>query len=211
MAELTDHQLSYCSVCSKKHFDAQQGLLCSITGRKPDFTGACPTFDPLPGADLSGVGKSKPFVPDPVGLGKRLANLVIDTVAYYALAFVSAFTLMLILAVIDPEMVEGMIPEDDSTPLWAYVFAISVYLLYFTVMEALLGRTVGKMVTGTRVVDVHGHKPSWGTAFRRSISRLVPFEGFSFLGSEPRGWHDRWTETYVVHKGLPEDIFAKPN
>jgi uncharacterized RDD family membrane protein YckC len=207
---MTDHQLSYCSVCSKKHFDTRDGIVCSLTGRKPDFDGACPTFDPLPGADLSRVGKSKPFVPESVGLGKRILNLLIDTVVYYVLAFTAAFVLFSFLAVISPDVVDAMVSEDGSTPLWAYLFAVVIFVFYYTVMEAGLGRTVGKLATGTCVVDAGGRKPSLEMAFKRSISRLVPFEAFSFLGAEPRGWHDRWTETYVVNKkDTSEDAFLE--
>lgn len=206
---MTDHQLSYCNVCTRKAFDPQLGLVCSLTGRKPDFDGACPTFDPISGADVSRVGKAKAFTPYSVGLGKRVVNLLIDTLVYYALVFVSAFGLFTLLAIISPDWVDDLLPDDDSTPLWTYPFAIAIYLLYYTGMESGIGRTVGKLVTGTRVVDAFGKKPTLATAIKRSLSRLVPFEGFSFLGGEPRGWHDRWTETFVVENNVAEDIFEK--
>lgn len=204
---MTEHQLSYCEVCTKKTFDPQRGLVCSLTGQKPDFTGACPTFDARIGADISRVGKTRAFTPYSIGLGKRFLNLVIDTVVYYVLVFISAFTLFSLLAVVYPEIVNELIDEDGSTPLWAYAYAIVIYVLYYTGMESGMGRTIGKLVTGTQVVDIHGKKPTTGCAFRRSLARLVPFEGFSFLGSEPRGWHDRWTDTFVVEKHTLEDIF----
>ena len=74
-----------------------------------------------------------------------------------------------------------------------------VYPLYYTVFEAAAGRTLGKFVTGTKVVDQYGNKPSTKDAFLRSLSRFVPFEPFSFLGNTARGWHDTWTNTYVVN------------
>jgi uncharacterized RDD family membrane protein YckC len=206
---MTDHQLSYCSICTKKHFDAQDGITCSLTGRKPDFTGACPTFDPMAGADVSLVGKPRPFVPESVGLGKRFVHLAIDAVVYYILIMVMSFTLFVLLSIALPDLAESLISEDGRTPFWAYVYSFAIYILYYTLMEAWLGRTFGKMVTGSRVVDDQGRKPSMEIAFKRSISRLVPFEGFSFLGSEPRGWHDKWTDTYVVPMGPRKDIFTK--
>jgi uncharacterized RDD family membrane protein YckC len=206
---MTDHQLSYCSVCTKKQFDAREGIVCSLTGRKPDFENACPTFDALPGADLSLVGKPRAFLPESVGIGKRLVNLLIDTAVYYALVFAAAFTLFTFLAIVSPDLVDELIPDDDRTPLWAYLFAFVVFIFYYTVMEAGLGRTVGKLVTGTRVVDVTGRKPSLEIAFKRSIARVVPFEAFSFLGAEARGWHDRWTETYVINNDTAIDTFSK--
>jgi uncharacterized RDD family membrane protein YckC len=51
-------------------------------------------------------------------------------------------------------------------------------------------------LTKTRVIDIYGNKPELGTNILRNIIRLVPFEIFSCLSE--RGWHDRWSETFVV-------------
>jgi len=32
----------------------------------------------------------------------------------------------------------------------------------------------------------------------RTAIRCIPFEPFSFLGSDPEGWHDNWSKTRVV-------------
>ena len=45
-----------------------------------------------------------------------------------------------------------------------------------------------------------GSKPSGKVIFRRTISRLIPFEFFTFLGANSRGWHDTISGTYVVNK-----------
>jgi uncharacterized RDD family membrane protein YckC len=59
-----------------------------------------------------------------------------------------------------------------GTGLYA-VFAIA----YYVVMEAVAGRTVGKMITGIRVVDeATGSTPSWGQAAIRTLLRIV--DGF---------------------------------
>jgi hypothetical protein len=43
-------------------------------------------------------------------------------------------------------------------------------------------------------------RPPFGTMVLRSLCRLIPFEPFSFLGSDARGWHDSITKTRVVRK-----------
>jgi len=53
---------------------------------------------------------------------------------------------------------------------------------------------------GTIVVDERGNKISFGKAALRSLCRIIPFEAFSFLGEEGRGWHDTITNTYVIPK-----------
>ncbi|MDR7277383.1 RDD family protein [Catenuloplanes atrovinosus] len=56
-----------------------------------------------------------------------------------------------------------------GTLLYA-AFAIAYYVL----MERLAGRTLGKMVTGIRVVDeATGAAPSWGQAALRTLLRIV--------------------------------------
>ena len=48
------------------------------------------------------------------------------------------------------------------------------------------------------VVLEDGSLPSSTGYLKRSFSRMIPFEAFSFLGSEARGWHDTISKTYVV-------------
>jgi len=48
------------------------------------------------------------------------------------------------------------------------------------------------------VVDDQGAQPGVSSILRRSLSRLVPFDAFSFLGNYARGWHDKWSNTWVI-------------
>lgn len=82
-----------------------------------------------------------------------------------------------------------------------YGMGIVVVFLYYVPMEAVFGFTVGKLVTGTRVVDESGLPPSWRQVIGRTLCRFIPFEAFSVLFStdgKVRGWHDRLAGTYVV-------------
>ncbi|HEX4799502.1 MAG TPA: RDD family protein [Candidatus Paceibacterota bacterium] len=84
--------------------------------------------------------------------------------------------------------------------------------MYHFIFEALLQKTIGKMITGTKVVSIGGEKPSLSALARRSFARYIPFESVSFLfyGNYPTvGWHDRFSGTLVVPDNFtPEQIWS---
>lgn len=83
-------------------------------------------------------------------------------------------------------------------PLLEVGIGLGVLVGYYTVMEGVFGVTIGKLITRTKVVTEDGSKPGFGMALGRSLCRMIPFEAFSFLGRESRGWHDSITKSYVV-------------
>ena len=93
---------------------------------------------------------------------------------------------------------------------WIYSVLVTILLLYFLFMFVVeyftKGRSIGKLVTGTKVVTREGERPTVGQFFTRNISRLTPFEPFSFFWSNT-GWHDRWSNTCVVKlKDFEDDL-----
>ncbi|WP_431211724.1 RDD family protein [Puia sp. P3] len=69
------------------------------------------------------------------------------------------------------------------------------------------GKSLGHLLTGTRTVNGDGTRISFKTAILRGLTRAVPFEVFSALGSAAYPRHDRWTRTIVVDErvsSLPE-------
>lgn len=121
------------------------------------------------------------------GKGRRFANLLIDLFAQYALVFIIVF----VVAVAAPALGEVIVEH-------SFLFGVGVMLGYYVGCEALFGRTVGKLITGTRVVTETGESPKLQQVVTRSLARMVPFEPFSCLGDPPLGWHDRWSRTRVV-------------
>ena len=89
-----------------------------------------------------------------------------------------------------------------------------VLVFYYFTLESTIGRTIGKFATNSYVIDEKANKPAAGTIFLRSIIRIIPFFALSCLSD--RGWHDKWTNTYVVSKkewdnlkkGYGEDYFS---
>jgi len=76
-------------------------------------------------------------------------------------------------------------------------FSFLILFGYFFGFELFYQRTLGKLATGSIVVDEYGEPPGLRTIAIRTLIRFVPFEPFSFLGSD-RGWHDAWSHTYVL-------------
>ncbi|MBX3257802.1 MAG: RDD family protein [Chitinophagaceae bacterium] len=127
--------------------------------------------------------------------GKRFVNALIDMIV------------LNIIVVIVYAMIELLAPgislwlNSDST---AGAFtSLLINILLFGGGMALIeiagkGRSLGKLITGTRAVQEDGSPITAADAFSRSFIRLVPFEVFSALGSPCYPWHDKWSKTYVV-------------
>ncbi|HYE80289.1 MAG TPA: RDD family protein [bacterium] len=128
--------------------------------------------------------------------GRRLSNYLIDVICLNFLSTLLRAALQL----------TGLVPPAPAelTPryllVWGLLWSMTLHLAYYTFFEALFYRTPGKMVTGTRVMTLDGDDPDLRTVILRSLTRLVPFEMFSFLGNLNEGWHDRWTNTCVVRR-----------
>lgn len=85
--------------------------------------------------------------------------------------------------------------------------AMTIILLigYYTVCEYCFGgKTLGKVVTRTRVISKDGAPLTIGQIFRRSCARFIPFETLSFFmghsATASKGWHDRLSGTLVVEE-----------
>jgi uncharacterized RDD family membrane protein YckC len=68
-----------------------------------------------------------------------------------------------------------------------------------SLIEAMFrGKSIGKLITGTKAVNEDGSDISFAKAFERGLARMVPFEAFSALGEPSYPWHDKWTKTFVI-------------
>lgn len=81
-----------------------------------------------------------------------------------------------------------------------YMVEIGAALLYYLLLEGLFKITIGKCITNTIVVNDSGERPSFITMAGRTLCRFIPFDAFSFLGADSRGWHDSMSGTYVVKR-----------
>ena len=129
------------------------------------------------------------------GTGKRFANYIIDVIVFY----IVVFFLAMVVAMIDPDLILWMQATDAGTNLLNSLISLLLYGIIMGITEALTrGRSLGKLITGTRAVNPDGSSIGIQTAFWRGLCRAVPFEAFSALGSPSYPWHDKWTNTYVI-------------
>ena len=125
--------------------------------------------------------------------GKRVANYIIDRICWTLLFFL----LGLLLAATGNDGALAWL--EDINPILDYFLTAIVATLYYSLFEFFAnGKTIGKLITRTRVINEYGETPDFGTILGRSLARFVPFEPFSFLGSQANGWHDKWSKTMVV-------------
>lgn len=140
---------------------------------------------------------------------KRFGNFIIDRIMIYIFSFGAGGLIGVYLVSVDSEYLYLLEQKNNLTvTILDYLLGAILTLAYYTLCEYYLkGKTIGKYVTKTRAVrdDLNGEL-TLGNAFKRSASRIVPFEPFSFLGDNGQsGWHDKWTDTRVVDETAAEN------
>jgi uncharacterized RDD family membrane protein YckC len=129
--------------------------------------------------------------------GKRLANYLIDLLLFYILLFVLGF----VLALLSPTFRGILINERSDFGLLDRFITLLLYAVYMSAVEALFhGKSLGKLITKTKAVNMDGSQITTATAFERGFSRAVPFCVFSALGNPSNPWQDRWTNTMVINE-----------
>lgn len=131
----------------------------------------------------------------------RLMGYVIDQV------IVSAFT---IAALVLCTFMLGRAVLDNLFGSVLLIFAplnFMIEMFYFVYFHAITGRTFGKLLCGTRVVDESRKAPGFKKAFLRYIGylicRLTLYIGFLWIvfDRNKQGWHDKIAKTYVSKEG----------
>ncbi len=115
----------------------------------------------------------------------RFFNYLVDSVGGFAFAF-------LIVILLNIFGIKHLVDEEDNK-----VILIFLGIIYYLLWESISGRTLGKLVTGTKVVTDEGEDIGFPEALGRTLCRFIPFEIFSFLFAK-KGWHDSITKTRVV-------------
>jgi uncharacterized RDD family membrane protein YckC len=156
---------------------------------------------------------AQPAVPAGLTLApiiRRIGGLVIDQI------LVALPVAVVVVAI-------GFTPSDTVTSKSLLMFNIgltSVAFVYETLMIALVGRTVGKIALGTRVVRlVDGGRPSWWESAMRALVPLslgaIPRVGvvlgvlvYSLAMWNPlrQGLHDKAAGTLVVRNSIAESL-----
>lgn len=147
-----------------------------------------PEGQPNPYAPPSARAPAAFMVEDPLDLplastGQRFGNYLLDLLGIFGFVFVLGFV-----AIVGGAGVQGV------SDFGGYVGMLA----YYAICEAAFGKTLGKLVTGTRVVMEDGSKPGFGTILLRTVIRFVPFEPLSALFGDGVMWHDSWSKTRVI-------------
>lgn len=101
-----------------------------------------------------------------IGVGRRAVAVIIDMIIFFIIGYIIAlFT--------DDTTSAGYQMEGGP----AFLLFLLV-LLYYVVLEATLGATLGKMLLGIRVAKVDGSSISWSASLIRNVLRIV--DGFLF-------------------------------
>ena len=146
----------------------------------------------------------------PTSKGKRFANYIIDWISFYIFIFGSVIIIGGIMAIFDAESSLSFFQKfDNIPPILDKIVTLFLYGFYMSMVEILFqGKSFGKFITKTRAVSWDGSKPTINQFVTRGFSRAVPFDGFSFLGDNSNGWHDKWSDTMVVDSSsLPLENF----
>ena len=134
--------------------------------------------------------------------GNRFANYIIDKIVFYALIFgLSFLTAAIVYSTFTDTTAfdEFLYDIENMGRLMDRLVTGIIFSVFYMIFEILLkGKTIGKYVTKTLVVMEDGSKPKTSDIVLRSLCRLIPFDAFSFLGTEGKGWHDSMSNTYVV-------------
>ncbi len=196
-----EERLRFCKTCTNQSFDVQYGIICGITGQPADFEETCENYSesPILKAEMEKKDKDALIREKTVGKSRRFANFIIDALALYLFSLTAGMVLGVFLAFF---WFEGLMML-ETAPWWVSQLISFVFgMIYYILFETITGRTPGKYITGTRVICEDGSKPEFNTILLRSLIRFIPLEPFSFLGSQPTGWHDNWTKTLVVRHNI---------
>lgn len=131
--------------------------------------------------------------------GIRFANFIIDRIVIYIIFFLFGAFSLLVYEIFNIEFFLDITDKMASASrLQDILITTAVYLLYIFFMEYFTkGRTIGKYITGTKVMSLDGSNPTFQEYLIRTVSRIVPFDVLSFFGEN--GWHDTWSNTRVVN------------
>lgn len=129
----------------------------------------------------------------------RFFNFIIDfTLTYIMVILFYSFCVFIYSIVQGGDYIANVESFGEINPLLdRLITAVMFALIMFFVEKITKGRSLGKFITGTKVIMVDGRIPTNDDLLKRNFSRVIPFDVFSFIGRI--GWHDKWSDTRVVN------------
>jgi len=120
--------------------------------------------------------------------GQRFGTMLFDLIFIFIFAFILGIALGLL-------GLANLLQNINDT-----LYGIILFLIYYIPQETFTGKTLGKLIMGTKAINEDGTKLTFNKALGRTLCRFIPFEAFSFFGSKgrPKGLHDSIPKTKVV-------------
>lgn len=122
-----------------------------------------------------------------VGVGTRVVNFLVDTAVIFVVAYIAS-------EIWNWYVFHWRYPYFK----FGWIFA-AVLFIYYTVFEALTGRSLGKMLSYTHVVNRQNRRPGFLQILLRSLVRLTIIDPF-FIPFLDKPLHDYLSKTEVVEK-----------
>lgn len=138
-------QPAFCPYCGKT---------TTVEAGQP-FAAVSDTADPAP-LLTSGIPREAA-----VGVGWRFAAVLVDGILLFIIGY--------LLAIVSGQTTQGGFNLQGGP---AFLFFL-IGMIYYIVMEALCGATVGKMLCGLKVLNTDGSPLDWSASVVRNILRIV--------------------------------------
>ena len=130
--------------------------------------------------------------------GQRFFNCIFDLLIVHIILASIGTTIIIIGDVSNNYELSNWI--ESTTTVEKLLFWSVILFLYYFLTETYFSRTFAKYFTKTIVVTKDGSRPNKRTISIRTLSRFIPLEALTFLGTNVRGLHDLFSDTYVVRK-----------
>lgn len=127
---------------------------------------------------------------------KRFVNNLIDLTPFYIISYGLIYSLFYLGDYLDNYELSQLLM--NLSYLEELIIDSIIIVFYYFIFESLSFRSLGKYATNTKVIVNSGQAPTLKDVLIRSLCRIIPFDGLSFLGTNGKGWHDVLSKTYVV-------------
>lgn len=139
-----------------------------------------------------------------IAQGPRFAHFIIDGIVFQIIYYIFDYIFSMFYS-----LTNNAISMSLTLALFSGIATLLSYPAVYAFFEYKWQKTPAKFLTKTLVIDEYGNKPDLRTIILRSLIRIVPFEPFSCFADKDknsRGWHDRWSNTWVVTEAELEEI-----
>ncbi len=142
------------------------------------------------------------MVKNPADIGKRILGGIIDFVVVFLIFMAGTSILAYFFGEVE-KFHFGFKAYVSGPPV---LIILLIVFLYFIIMEATTGKTIGKYIVKTKVVNKDGKKISWKQSIVRNLMRAVDGVFFYMIGfiaiyasKNNQRLGDMISKTYVIN------------